>query len=54
MYTTLMESDTVETSDRTEGDTSPGRTCKKPRHVSTCESEERGCGEEGGMYDTLM
>jgi hypothetical protein len=33
-YVTLMESDEVESSDRTEGDTDPGRTWKKPKDLS--------------------
>ena len=27
---------------------------KKPKDLSVCESEERGCGEGGGVYATLM
>ena len=54
MYDTLMESDAVEPSGRTEGDTRSGRTCKKPKDLSPCESEDRGYGEGGGVYDTLM
>ncbi len=34
--------------------TSPGRTGKKPKDLSTCESEERGCGSSGCVYATLM
>jgi hypothetical protein len=45
VYVTLMESDTVESSGRTEGDTRPGRTWKKPKDLSVCESAECGCGE---------
>ena len=49
---TLIESDAVEPSGRAEGGTRPGRTCKKPKDLTTCDSEEGGCGEgclrEGG------
>jgi len=45
VYVTLMESDTVDPSGRTEGGTRPGRTWKKPKDLSVCESEECGCGE---------
>jgi hypothetical protein len=38
VYVTPMESDTVETSGRTEGDTRPGRTRKKPKDLSVCDS----------------
>jgi hypothetical protein len=41
---TLMESDAVESSGRTEGDTRSGRPCKKPKDLSPCESEESGYG----------
>jgi hypothetical protein len=54
VYGTLMESDSVEPSGRTEGDTRPGRTRRKPKNLSVCESEERGRGEGGGVYGTLM
>ena len=50
MYVTLMESDTVESGGRTEEDTRPGRTWKKPKDLSVCENEERGCGEGGCVY----
>ncbi len=30
------------------------RSDKKSKDLSSCESEERGCGEGGGGYDTLM
>ena len=36
------------------GGTRPGRTYKKPKDLSACESEESGRGEGGGVYDTLM
>jgi hypothetical protein len=45
VYVTLMESDVVETSVRTEGDTGPGRTREKPKDLSACESGECGRGE---------
>ncbi len=49
MYVTLMESDEVDPNGRTdyavEGGTRPGRTRKKPKDLSVCESEERRCGE---------
>ena len=54
VYATLMESGSVESSGRTEGDTRPGRTRRKPKKLSVCESEERGRGEGGGVYGTLM
>jgi hypothetical protein len=37
-----------------EGDASPGRTHKKPKDLSTCESEECGFREGGDVYVTLM
>jgi len=40
-----------------ETDPSPGRTRKKPKDISgcdTCESVERGRGEGGGVRPTLM
>ncbi len=37
----------VEPSGRTEGDTRTGRTRKKPKDLSACESEERGSGGWG-------
>jgi hypothetical protein len=40
---TLMESDAVEPIGRAEGDTSPGRTRKKPKDLSVSESEECVC-----------
>ncbi len=70
MYVTLMKSDTVESSGRTvttqkktqdlvgrgnnQRTSRPGRTWKKPKDLSVCESEEGGCGEGGGVYVTLM
>ncbi len=57
VYDTLMESDSVEPGGRTEGDTRlqrPGQTRRKPKNLSVCESEERGRGEGGGVYGTLM
>jgi hypothetical protein len=27
---------------------------KKPKDLSACESEERGCGEGGGVYAVLV
>ena len=44
MYDTLMESDVVESSGRVEGGTGSGRTRKKSKDLSTCESEELGRG----------
>ena len=38
----------------TEGDTRPGRTRKKPKDLSPCESDDRGCGVGGGVFATLM
>jgi hypothetical protein len=29
---------------------SPGQTRKKPKDLSVCEREDRGCGEGGGLY----
>ena len=43
MNDTLMESDAVEPIGRAEGDTSPGRTRKKPKDLSVSESEECVC-----------
>ena len=43
MYTTVMELDAVDHNGRAEGVTRPGRTLKKPKDLSVCESEERGC-----------
>jgi hypothetical protein len=40
-----MKSDPVESSGRGEGVTRTGRTCKKPKDLSVCESEEGGRGE---------
>jgi hypothetical protein len=42
---TLIESDAVETSGRGEGGTRPGRTWKKPKDLTACDSEEGRCGE---------
>jgi hypothetical protein len=42
VYPTVMESDEVYPSGRTEGATRPGRTWKKPKDLSGCESEDRG------------
>ncbi len=36
------------------GGTRSGRTRKKPKDLSSCESEECGRGEGGGGYATLM
>jgi hypothetical protein len=54
MYATLMESGVIEPSGRAERGTRPGRTRRKPKDLSACESEECGYGEGGGMYPTLM
>ena len=32
------------------GDTRPGQTRKKPKDLSEREREDRGCGEDGGVY----
>ncbi len=53
MYATLMESGVIEPSGRTERGTRPGRTCRKPKDLSACESAERGYGEGVDMYATL-
>ena len=53
MYDTLLNN-TLYPYDHTEGDTSPGRTWKKPNDLSVCESEDRGDGEGVGLYGTLM
>jgi hypothetical protein len=53
VYDTLMESDVVDPSGRAEGVTGSGRKSQKPKDLSVCESEERGCGEGGGVYATL-
>ncbi len=39
---------------RGEGGTGPGLTCKKPKDLSACESEERGRVEGVGVYAALM
>jgi hypothetical protein len=44
-----MESDAVDPSGRSEGGPGPGRTRKKPKDLSACESEDRG--EAGGVYE---
>ena len=36
------------------GGTRPGQTCKKPKYLSVCDGEERGCGEGGGVYDVWI
>ena len=54
MYATLMESGVIEPSGRAErGTLRPGRTRRKPKDLSACESEERGYGEGVDMYATL-
>jgi len=39
VYTTLMESDVVESNGHSEGVTGSGRTHKTPKDLSSCESE---------------
>ena len=34
--------------------TRPGQKFKKPKDLSTCEREDRGCGEGGGVYPVCM
>jgi len=46
-------SDSQETG-HVEGGTKSGRTLKKPKDVSACESEERGRREDGGVYASVM
>ena len=41
-------------SGRAEGGTRSGRTRKKPKDLSACESEEGGRGEGRDVFDTLM
>jgi hypothetical protein len=36
------------------GGTRPGQTRKKPKDLSVREREERGCGEDGGLYAEYM
>ena len=56
VYSTLLQSDTVQSYGRSKTDTRPVGVdlLKKPKDLSGSESEDRGHGEGGGVYDTLM
>ncbi len=41
-------------SGHTEGDPSPRQTNKKPKDLCSCDGEDRGHGEGGGVYVVYM
>ena len=56
MYPTLMQSDTLKSDGHEKSGTSPlgVELRKKPKDLSASEREERGHGEGGDVYVTLM
>ena len=54
-HPTLLQNNSLKVYGLTEAGTRPGgRTHRKPKDLSVCESEECGHGEGGGVYTTLM
>ena len=56
VYDTLLQSDTLYPYDLTKESTSPEGVVlrKKPKDLSGSEREDRGHGEGGGVYGTLL
>jgi hypothetical protein len=59
VYVTLLQSDSVQSYGRAKADTRYTRPlgvglCKKPKHLTASEREERGHGKGEGVYTTLL
>ena len=46
--------DTVSGSSGHTGGTRPGQTPKKPKDLSVCNREDRGCGKGGSVYSVYI